>query len=68
MNGTAVEGGDETDGAPSYIDLTNDYMSDFVKVYEKRMDDKKKQQIKAKKNLERFIDDEPNTDIEIVKE
>jgi len=58
MNGTAVDGGEDTDGAPAYIDLNNDYMSDFVKGYEKKMDDKKKQQVKAKKGLEKFIDDD----------
>lgn len=59
LNGTTVEGGEDSDGAPSYIDLNNDYMNEFVKGYEKKIDDKKKQQIKAKKGLEKFIDDEP---------
>jgi hypothetical protein len=62
INGTTVEGGDDGDGAPSYIDLSNDYMSEFVKGYEKKIDDKKKQQTKAKKGLEKFIDDEPGED------
>ena len=66
MNGTAVEGGEDTDGAPAYIDLNNDYMSDFVKGYEKKMDDKKKQQVKAKKGLEKFIDDDEEEEEETI--
>jgi len=63
LSGTTVEGGDDADGAPSYIDLNNDYMNDFVKGYEKKIDDKKKQQTKSKKGLEKFIeDDEPGDD------
>jgi len=58
-SGTVVEGGDDGDGAPSYIDLDNDYMNDSVKNYEKKMEDKKRQQQKrAKKGLEKFIDNE----------
>jgi DNA-directed RNA polymerase specialized sigma24 family protein len=59
ISGTAVEGADDGDDAPSYIDLDNDYMTDFVKNYEKKMDEKKAQQQKrAKKGLEKFIDNE----------
>ena len=59
ISGTAVEEGDDDGSAPSYIDLDNDYMTDFVKNYEKKMDEKKAQQQKrAKKGLEKFIDNE----------
>ena len=59
ISGTAVEGADDGDDAPSYIDLDNDYMTDFVKNYEKKMEEKKAQQQKrAKKGLEKFIDNE----------
>ena len=62
-SGTAVESGSDDNGMPSYIDLDNDYMNDFVKNYEKKMDDKKRQQQKrAKKGLEKFIDDEEPKD------
>ena len=59
MTGTAVdraEGTPDTNGEPAYIDLNNDYMSDFVRGYEKKMEDKKKAQTKSKKGLEKFID------------
>lgn len=59
VSGTVVEDGDDDGSAPSYIDLDNDYMTDFVKNYEKKMDEKKAQQQKrAKKGLEKFIDNE----------
>ena len=59
MTGTAVdraEGTPDTNGGPAYIDLNNDYISDFVRGYEKKMEDKKKAQTKSKKGLEKFID------------
>ena len=59
MTGTAVdraEGTPDTNGEPAYIDLNNDYISDFVRGYEKKMEDKKKAQTKSKKGLEKFID------------
>ena len=60
---TSVEGSDDDSGFPSYIDLDNDYMNDFVRNYEKRMDDKRVQQQKrTKKGLEKFIDDEEPKD------
>jgi len=61
MTGTAVdhaEGTPDTNGEPAYIDLNNDYMSDFVRGYEKKMEDKKKAQTKAKKGLEKFMDED----------
>lgn len=69
MTGTATDGADDASGEPAYIDLNNDYMSDFVRTYEKKIEDKKKKQIKAKIGLEKFIaedvvlpDDKPATD------
>jgi hypothetical protein len=59
MTGTATDGADDASGEPAYIDLNNDYMNDFVRTYEKKMADKKKQQVKAKKGLEKFIDEDP---------
>jgi DNA-directed RNA polymerase specialized sigma24 family protein len=61
MTGTAVdhaEGTVDTSGEPAYIDLNNDYMTDFVRGYEKKMEDKKKAQTKSKKCLEKFIDED----------
>ena len=61
MTGTAVdraEGTVDTNGEPAYIDLNNDYMTDFVRGYEKKMEDKKKAQTKSKKGLEKFIDED----------
>jgi hypothetical protein len=61
MTGTAVdhaEGSVDRNGEPGYIDLNNDYMTDFVRGYEKKMDDKKKAQAKSKKGLEKFIDED----------
>ena len=58
MSGTAVEGTDD-EGSPTYIDLDNEYMTNFVRQYEKKMEDKRQQQQKrVKKGLEKFIDDE----------
>ena len=69
-SGTAVEGSDDDSGFPSYIDLDNDYMNDFVRNYEKRMDDKRVQQQKrTKKGLEKFIDDEePKDSLDTIQE
>ena len=62
IHDTAVErdskSSNNNEGGANYIDLDNDYMNDFVATYEKRMHDKKKQQIKPKRGLEKFIDDE----------
>lgn len=67
VSGDAVEHDDnstqESSDTSGFIDLNNDYMADFVAAYEKRMDDKKKQQIKAKKGLEKFIEDEPLVEV-----
>jgi len=57
LSGTLVEG-DSDGGEVSYVDLDNDYISDFVETYEKRMESKKKPAAKAKKGLEKFMDDE----------
>ena len=61
--GTAVESDDNgstTD--PAYIDLNNDYMSDFVTNFEKSLEEKKKATQKRKKGLENFYEDEENLD------
>ena len=56
--GTAVEGGIDGDDNfdPGYIDLDNDYMSDFVKNYEKNLEAKKTPAKKQKRGLENFYD------------
>lgn len=62
--GTAVETDDIDDTIdPSYIDLDNDYMNDFVTNYEKRIETKKKQQTKVKKGLEKFMDDDDGVEV-----
>lgn len=63
--GTAITKDDSGDaGDAAYIDLNNEYMSDFVTSYEKRMQDKKEQQKiqKEKKGLEKFVEDEDDED------
>ena len=62
MTGTATDGADDASGEPAYIDLNNDYMSDFVRTYEKKIEDKKKKQIKAKVGLEKFIAEDVKLD------
>ena len=65
--GTAITKDDSGDvGDAAYIDLNNDYMSDFVTSYEKRMQDKKEQQKiqKEKKGLEKFVEDDDDEDDE----
>ena len=67
IHGTAVTKDDmDADGDASYIDLNNDYMTDFVKTYEAKMHEKKEaQRVKTKKGLEKFIDDDEDpADIE----
>lgn len=57
IHGTAVSG--ESDkGGPAYIDLNNDYMSDFVEKYEDSMEKKKKPKPEKKKGLEVFYEDD----------
>lgn len=59
--GTAVESDDNGSTVdPAYIDLDNDYMSDFVTNFEKSLEDKKKATQKRKKGLENFYEDEEN--------
>jgi DNA-directed RNA polymerase specialized sigma subunit len=57
ITGTAVSG-DSDAGGPNYIDLNNDYMSDFVEKYEESMEKKKKPKVEKKKGLELFYEDE----------
>ena len=63
IHGTAVENDGLGDGSgePSYIDLNNDYMNDFVSNYEKKMHTKKQRAVK-KKGLEKFMGDEDSED------
>mgnify|MGYP001131867367 CR=1 FL=1 len=61
VHGTAMtKDSADAEGDAAYIDLNNDYMSDFVSAYEKRIEDKKQQQKeqKIKKGLENFIKDD----------
>ena len=58
IQGTATEGGDDATGDPAYIDLDNEYMTNFAAAYEKKLEDKKKNLIKAKVGLEKFIESE----------
>lgn len=59
--GTAVESDDNGSTVdPAYIDLDNDYMSDFVTNFEKSLEEKKKATQKRKKGLENFYEDEEN--------
>lgn len=60
IHGTAVTKDEpDVDGSAAYIDLNNDYMTDFVRTYEAKLDEKKQaQRVKTKKGLEKFIDDD----------
>jgi DNA-directed RNA polymerase specialized sigma24 family protein len=64
LTGTLVDKDDGAEGDANYVDLNNDYMTDFVANYEKRMESKKKQTTKARKGLEKFIDDDKKEDKE----
>ena len=59
IHGTIIDKADDSPGEAGYIDLNNDYMSNFVEGYESKMEQKKKQQQKRpKKGLEKFMGDE----------
>jgi hypothetical protein len=58
VNGTLVEGGEDSPDGSVQIDIENDYINDFVKQYEKRIETKKKQTTRSKKGLEKFMGDE----------
>ena len=60
IHGTAVTKDEpDVDGSAAYIDLNNDYMTDFVRTYEAKLDEKKQaQRVKTKKGLEKFIKDD----------
>jgi DNA-directed RNA polymerase specialized sigma24 family protein len=58
LTGTLVDKDGDAEGDANYVDLNNDYMTDFVANYEKRMESKKKQTTKARKGLEKFIDED----------
>lgn len=57
--GTAVEKDDAgVDGDPTYIDLANEYMNDFVKTYENKLAEKKAKENAKKIGLEKFLIDD----------
>jgi DNA-directed RNA polymerase specialized sigma24 family protein len=59
VHGTMVEHGEGGEqGEVSYVDLQNDYITDFVETYEKRMETKKKATTKSRKGLEKFMDND----------
>lgn len=49
----------DEDFIPAYIDFENENTSDFIKAFENNLDKKRK---KRKKGLDKFIDDESNSD------
>ena len=49
----------DEDFVPAYIDFENENTSDFIKAFENNLDKKRK---KRKKGLDKFIDDESNSD------
>lgn len=51
---------DEVDFIPSYVDMDNDNMNEFIKAFETNLDKKRK---KRKRGLEKFIDDETGEEI-----
>ncbi len=50
---------DDGDFRPSYVDLDNENMSEFVKTFENNLDKKRK---KRKQGIEKFIEDEEPQD------
>ncbi len=54
---------DEKDLTPSYIDLDNTNMFDFIKTFEDNLLSKKK---KRKKGIENFLDEEEPKDVELL--
>jgi hypothetical protein len=51
---------DEVDFIPSYVDMDNENMNEFIKAFETNLDKKRK---KRKRGLEKFIDDETGEEI-----
>jgi len=59
VTGTIVNNSEHSElGGAAYVDLNNDYMSDFVRNYEDSMEKKKKVKEKKKTGLENFFDEE----------
>jgi len=54
---------DDGDFRPSYVDLDNENMSEFVKTFENNLDKKRK---KRKQGIEKFIDDEEPQDADVL--
>lgn len=55
ISDTIIENGSGSSGEASYVDLDNDYMSDFVTTYERKMENKR-QKTRVNRGLEKFID------------
>lgn len=53
---------DDVDFKPSYVDMDNENMSEFIKSFESNLDKKRK---KRKKGLDKFIDDESEEAVEL---
>lgn len=59
LSGTAVNNSEHSNqGGAAFIDLNNDYMSDFVENYEASMEKKKKQKETKKEGLEKLYDED----------
>lgn len=57
LSGTIVEKNDGDHGDATYVDLNNDYMSDFVQTFEDKLE-KKKIIKEKKKGLEKFYEED----------
>lgn len=67
--GTAIDKDDpDVAGDANFIDLKNDYMNDFVKTYEKKMDEKRAKEATKKVGLEKFIQEDEIEDLEDLEE
>lgn len=53
---------DDVDFKPSYVDMDNENMSEFIKSFESNLDKKRK---KRKKGLEKFIDEEETEELDL---
>lgn len=51
---------DDVDFKPSYVDMDNENMSEFIKSFESNLDKKRK---KRKKGLDKFIDEEESEEV-----
>jgi len=58
---TLIEQGEHDEGefVPTYVDMENENMNDFILSFEENLDKKKK---KRKQGLEKFIDEETPVD------